>query len=379
MISVSRLTKGKDEEADKIRYSGTTDKYPSVLVFNVTRNCNLRCRHCYSASGTKLFQDLPLGVWINAVRQASEMGVKHILLSGGEPLARRDLHLIAREARERGIRVELSTNGTMLTRERLEELRGVVDYVGVSIDGPESVHDKFRGVEGAYKKALEGVRLAKEMGFKTGFRFTLTKENVRYVDFVFQLMERVGVERVCFYHLAYTGRADRGLDIDNQTRLSAVTRIIEFAKTGRWEVLTADNPVDGILVYSLTKSGEVLDLLRRNGGNKSGERIADVSPEGVVYPDQFTPVPLGEITNLKEIWDEPKPLVRMLKERKKYVKCSSCPFFDVCNGGLRGRALAYTGDLWGKDPSCYLEEIKELGLLSNDQSASDSLKLPSQY
>ncbi len=293
MISVSRLISKRAEEGDRVRYSGLKDRYPSVLVFNVTRNCNLRCVHCYSGSGTQLFQDLPLSTWLNAVKQASDMGVKHILLSGGEPLARRDVHLIAKEAWERGIRVELSTNGTMLTRERLEELRRYVDYVGVSIDGPEPVHDRFRGVEGAFSKAIKGIRTSREMGIKTGLRFTLTRENYKYVDFVFDLMMKEGINRVCFYHLAYAGRADRKLDIDNSMRVGLVTKIIEYAKRGEWEVLTADNPVDGVLVYSLTRNPGILELLRKNGGNKSGERIADVTPDGVVYPDQFTPVPLG--------------------------------------------------------------------------------------
>ncbi|MEM0289923.1 MAG: radical SAM protein [Metallosphaera sp.] len=366
MISVSRLITNRPEEADRIRYSGQKDRYPSVLVFNVTRNCNLRCLHCYSSSGTQQFYDLPLSVWIEAVKQASDMGVKHILLSGGEPLARRDLSLIAREAWERGIRVELSTNGTMLTRERLEELRKYVDYIGVSLDGPEKVHDAFRGVYGAFSKSIKGLRISKEMGVKTGLRFTITKENYNYVDFLFDLMKKEGIDRVCFYHLAYAGRADRKLDVDNKTRLEVIKKIIHYSKDGEWEVLTADNPVDGILIYSLTRSVRVLDLLRRNGGNKSGERIADVSPEGVVFPDQFTPIPLGEIKNLKRIWDEPGPMLKKLKERRSFVKCSSCRFFEVCNGGLRGRALAATGDLWERDPSCYLDLIDSINLTDSD-------------
>lgn len=94
----------------------------------------------------------------------------------------------------------------MLTRERLEELRRYVDYVGVSIDGPEPVHDRFRGVEGAFSKAIKGIRTSREMGIKTGLRFTLTRENYKYVDFVFDLMMKEGINRVCFYHLAYAGR-----------------------------------------------------------------------------------------------------------------------------------------------------------------------------
>ncbi|TRM81369.1 radical SAM protein, partial [Sulfolobus sp. F3] len=175
MISISRLVNGRPEKADEIRYSGKRDYYPKVLVFNVTRNCNLKCVHCYSNSGLSRFQDLPLSAWLNAVKKAAEMGVKHILLSGGEPLDRRDLSSIAKEAYDYGISVELSTNGTMLTRERVEELKKYVSYIGVSIDGPEEVHDKFRGVRGAFKKAMEGIRLAKQAGIKTGLRFTITK------------------------------------------------------------------------------------------------------------------------------------------------------------------------------------------------------------
>jgi Predicted Fe-S oxidoreductases len=138
-----------------------------------------------------------------------------------------------------------------------------------------------------------------------------------------------------------------------------VEKIADYAKNTDFEVLTADNPVDGILLYKMTRSPTVYELLKRNGGNKSGERIADVSPEGIIYPDQFTPIPIGTIENLKEPWDKPHPLVAKLRDRKKYVKCSSCPFFEVCNGGLRARAYAVTGDFWERDPSCYLDEIQK--------------------
>ena len=357
MISISRLVRGKSESGDHVRYSGRKDHYPAVLVFNVTRNCNLRCVHCYSNSGGTTYPDLPLEVWLKAVKQAAEMGVKHILLSGGEPLMRRDLHLIAKEAHDYGIRVELSTNGTMITEERMRELKDYVDYVGVSLDGPKEIHDKVRGVEGAFERALKGIEIAKKFGLKTGLRMTLTRINYGYVDDVFRVMEERGIDRICFYHLAYAGRADVSLDIPNEERLKVVEKIVEYAKNTDFEILTADNPVDGILVYKITKSPEVYELLKRNGGNKSGERIADVSPEGVIYPDQFTPIPIGTIDDLKRPWDEPHPLVAKLRERKKYVKCSSCPFFEVCNGGLRARAYVAKGDFWEKDPSCYLEEI----------------------
>jgi radical SAM protein with 4Fe4S-binding SPASM domain len=359
LISVSRLLRGRPETGDHVRYSGRSSPYPLVLVFNVTRNCNLRCVHCYSNSGTRSYQDLPLDTWLRAVRQAADMGVKHILLSGGEPLMRRDLHLIAKEAHDYGIRVELSTNGTMITEERISELKNYIDYVGVSLDGPKEIHDKVRGVEGAFERALEGLKVAKKFGLKTGLRMTLTRLNYAHVDEVFRIMKENDIDRICFYHLAYAGRADAGLDIPNSERLKVIEKIADYAKNTDFEVLTADNPVDGILLYKMTRSPTVYELLKRNGGNKSGERIADVSPEGIIYPDQFTPIPIGVIENLKEPWDKPHPLVAKLRDRKKYVKCSSCPFFEVCNGGLRARAYAVTGDFWERDPSCYLDEIQK--------------------
>ncbi|BBG24859.1 radical SAM protein [Sulfuracidifex tepidarius] len=354
MISVSRLLNGRQEGGDSVRFSPDTS-YPKVLVFNVTKNCNLRCEHCYSSSGGGHFQDLSLDKWLKGIKEASDMGVKHILLSGGEPLARPDLPLIAKEAHDRGISVELSTNGTML-KDKLESMRRYVSYVGISVDGPEPIHDDFRGVPGAYKKALDGIRYSRDLGIKTGIRFTITSRNYQYIPHIFDLMREEKLQRVCFYHLGYAGRASKGIDVSNEVRYKVIRQVIELTKGLDFEVLTADNPVDGILIYHVTKSDRVKELLMRNGGNKSGERIADISPEGEIYPDQFTRIRIGDLENLRATWDNPTELLTKLRSRRKYVKCSLCPFFDMCNGGLRGRAFSL-GDLWGRDPSCYLDQL----------------------
>ncbi|BBD72246.1 heme d1 biosynthesis radical SAM protein NirJ1 [Sulfodiicoccus acidiphilus] len=355
MISLSRLMGGRNERGDSVRFPTSERKYPAVLILGLTRNCNLNCLHCYSNSGGAKFIDLPLDFWLRTVEEAGSMGVRHIVLTGGEPLMMREVREIARHAQDRGISVEISTNGTVL-RTSLPPLAEYVNYVGVSLDGPPQVHDELRGLKGAHRKALEGARFAKSLGLKVGLRFTITALNWWYVDEALNTVERERLDRICFYHLAYVGRAERALDVDNSTRLNVVEHLLDKAKGVNYELLTADNPVDGILAYLITGKPELLNLLRANGGNRSGERVAYISPEGVVYPDQFTPVPIGVGPHLKELWDGPAPLVEKLRERRRYVECSSCPFFPVCNGGLRGRALAVTGDLWAKDPSCYLQE-----------------------
>ena len=357
MIDLTKLMAGKQGRNDSIRFPENSTLKPRVMVFNVTRNCNLHCAHCYSGSGHSHFRDLPLGIWLDGLKSAADLGVKHLLISGGEPLFRKDVFIIMEEAREYGLTLTLSTNGTLLGSQNIQRMKRLVDYVGISIDGPQLIHDKFRGVDGAFRRTMENARGCRDAGIRTGFRFTLTKYNVDFVDFMLKLAQTESVDRICFYHLGYVGRASSQLDISNEQRLDAMLKIAAAASTSEFEILTADNSVDGILAYLLTRSESVYALLRKNGGNKSGERIADVDPDGNVYPDQFTRLKLGNIGELESIWGGTNRIVGELGNRKDRVVCGSCRYFEVCNGDSRGRALASSGDIWGFDPSCYLSNL----------------------
>jgi radical SAM protein with 4Fe4S-binding SPASM domain len=357
LIDLTKLMAGKQGRNDSIRFPENSTLKPRVMVFNVTRNCNLHCAHCYSGSGHSNFKDLPLGTWLDGLKSAADLGVKHLLISGGEPLVRRDVFTIMEEARQYGLTLTLSTNGTLLGAQSIQQMKRLVDYVGISIDGPQAIHDTFRGVNGAFRRTLENARRCREAGIRTGFRFTLTKHNADYVDFMLKLAETEKIDRICFYHLGYVGRASSQIDISNEQRLDAMLKIAAAASTSEYEILTADNSVDGILAYMLTGAESVYSLLRKNGGNKSGERIADVDPDGNVYPDQFTHLKLGNIRELGSIWNGMNRMVEELANRRDRVVCASCRYFDICNGNSRGRALASGGDIWGFDPSCYLSNL----------------------
>ena len=393
MIGRSKLYCRTVEPSDVLRYGRQAKKLPShmlqfssdkkpVVVWNVTRNCNLRCVHCYSQSdGMDYHGEMTTEEGKKMLSDLGHFGVPVILFSGGEPLVRKDLFELGKYARDLGMRVVISTNGTMINRRVAGELKDIgVSYVGVSLDGIGNTNDSFRGVKGAFDRALRGIRHCKESGIKVGLRFTINKRNVDDVPGIFDLMENEDIERICFYHLVYSGRGSQLIDEDlnkEQTR-DVVDLIIErtadlHRRGKKVEVLTVDNHADGVYLYmkllkeDAVRAGEVLKLLKMNGGNSSGYGIGCVSWDGSVYADQFwRHHTFGNVKErtFSEIWmDMSDPLMKKLKNKKLYVKgrCAECKYLDICGGNFRVRAEAVTGDIWAEDPACYLTD-EEIGI-----------------
>ena len=391
MIGISKLFCGTVEPSDALRYGRHSASLPShllqfsadkrpVVVWNVTRRCNLKCVHCYAqADDTTSDSELRFEEGRALIDDLAAFGVPVLLFSGGEPLVRPDLPELAAYAVSKGMRAVISTNGTLIGPRMARTLKDIgLSYVGISLDGMEDVNDRFRGVPGAYRKALEGIRNCQEVGIKVGLRFTINRFNVGEIPAVFDLLEAEAVPRVCFYHLVYAGRGSALVKDDlshDQTR-QAVDLIIDrtadlHARGLAKEVLTVDNHADGPYVYlrllkeNPVRAEEVLELLRMNEGNNSGRGIGCVSWDGEVYADQFwRHHSFGNVRRrpFSQIWSEPDdPLLARLKEKKKWVtgRCATCRWLDVCAGNFRVRAEAVTGDVWAPDPACYLtdEEI----------------------
>ena len=253
--------------------------------------------------------------------------------------------------------------------------------MGISIDGTEAVHDAFRRRPGAYRLALDAIRRLRDRDVKVGLRVTMTRDNVRSIPAIFDLMRTERVPRICLYHLVYTGRGKEiaATDLSHDEARSALETIIAETKTCfeagfPVEVLTVDNPCDGIALYlKMAAEGhpnaeKALELLTLNGGNSSGEGIGCISWDGTVYPDQFwRNRPVGNVLErpFSEIWGNPPPgsLLDLLRHKKEHVKgrCRTCRWLDLCGGNFRARGEAVTGDIWGEDPTCYLidEEVKD--------------------
>ena len=347
-----------------------------VVVWNCTARCNLRCVHCYSSSSDQPGRgELTTRQGIAVLEDLARCGCPVVLFSGGEPLLREDLSQLVAAATSLGLRAVLSTNGTLLNWPAALRLsRAGLTYAGVSLDGIGQVHDRFRGRDGAYEVALAGLRMAQRAGIRVGLRLTITRHNVHQLDAVFDLLGREQVGRVCFYHLVYAGRGRSMMadDLDHTATRAAVDRIIDrtadLHRRGRpVQVLTVDNHADGPYLYlrmlreNHPRAEGALELLRRNGGNASGQRIACIGWDGSVHPDQFwRHASVGNVTRERfgRIWcDEPGPLLTALRQRRSRLhgRCSRCRFLDACGGNLRVRAES-AGDLWGDDPACYLSD-----------------------
>lgn len=366
---------------DLLRYGRKAHHRP-VVVWNITRRCNLHCVHCYSRSENKTYpEELTKDEAKVFIKDASDFGVPVLLFSGGEPLLRKDIFEVARLARDAGIRTVLSTNGTLITDALAKKIETAgFSYVGISLDGVRETNDKFRGAQGAFQAAVQGIRNCVKAGIKTGLRFTVTKHNYRDIPSIFNFVEAERIPRLCFYHLVYVGRGS-GMTKDDlshkQTRRlldCILVRAEKFHKKGlNTEILTVDNYSDAAYLYlklkekDQKKAEEALQLLKINGGNSSGLGIACVDSEGNVHPDQFWQhYSMGNIRDrsFSKIWtDTSEPLLHALRNRKEHLKgkCTSCSFLEICNGNLRVRAEAVYGDVWASDPACYLTD-EEIGL-----------------
>ena len=387
MIGVTKLLCDSKNFGDRLRYvegasqqrHGVSSGKGPVVVWNCTRTCNLKCVHCYADSDNEKYEsEMNLEEAKAFIEDLAEFKVPVILFSGGEPLIRKDIFNILEHAEKYNIRSTISTNGTLLTKEVCSSLKRFnVGYVGVSLDGIGSTHDEFRQTKGSFDTALNGIRNCLEIGQKVGLRFTINRHNYNQLEDIFRLIKEEKIPRVCFYHLVYSGRGSEMIkeDISHDETRAAMDLIMDKAlELGeKVEILTVDNHADAAYLYIQAQkryphlAGRVSELLKMNGGNRSGIAFANVDFHGNVHSDQFTwNHCFGNIRDKKfsEIWkDGSHPILNGLRDRKKLLKgrCSKCKWLSICNGNFRARAEAVTGDFWESDPACYLTN-QEIGL-----------------
>jgi radical SAM protein with 4Fe4S-binding SPASM domain len=409
MINLTKLWTGTAQPADALRYgtpgspaghgvcetdspqshvADTARERRPIVVWNITRTCNLRCIHCYSDSeAAKYPGELSWEQMEAVVEDLAAYKVPALLLSGGEPLVHPDFFKLVDFATAKGLKLTISTNGTLITPERAALLKeAAVAYVGISLDGIGDIHDHFRGKKGAFDEAVKGFHACHEVGQKTGLRLTLTRHNVENIEKILDFIHEQNIQRVCFYHLVPAGRGSDLQVLKAEESRHAVDTLI--ARVEDWhrqgiqrEVLTVTQPADGayLLVRMQRENhpnlAEAERLLGWNGGgaNSSGRGIANIDTQGNVHPDQFwQDVTLGNVKQVpfSTIWEGEHPSSRETLEQIRSVgllsaeerqarlegPCGICRWFSICGGGFRTRAATCNGHLWGSDPGCYLLE-----------------------
>ena len=356
-------------------------KVAPVVIWNLIRRCNLSCKHCYSLSNDSHFKgELSYDEICKVMDDLHAFGVSVLILSGGEPLLHPRIFDIAERAKQMGFYIGLSTNGTLINEDNIHQIAAQhFNYVGISLDGLEATHDRFRRQEGAYQASLNAVRLCHHAGLKVGLRFTLTQENAQDLPAILSLLDTESIDRFYFSHLNYAGRGNKNRAEDAQHQLTrwAMGLLFQYCwdagLAGRHkEITTGNNDADAVYFlhwlhrhYPTVDTTKLKSILTAWGGNSSGLGIANIDNLGNVHPDtMWWHHTLGNVRQqpFSSIWSDPNNLLlSALRQRPRTLKgrCAGCSYQAICNGNTRVRAEQLYGDIWAEDPGCYLtdEEI----------------------
>ncbi|MBI2172004.1 MAG: radical SAM protein [Chloroflexi bacterium] len=322
---------------------------PEIVSWNVTQRCNLQCSHCYLVAGGSAPAELSFEEGCQLVDQLAASGTRMLILSGGEPLMRRDIVKLAVHASSTGMLVVLGTNGMLLTHTLVRELKDAgVAGAGISLDSvhPER-HDSFRGVPGAWKGAVRGIQECVAQGLPVLLQMTALPWNYQEIPDMVEFAHREGASAFNLYFLVCTGRGETLTDITPQRYEDALSTLVEAQ--GHYPQMMVRARCAPQIGRVGSQQGSALV---GSAGCLAARQYCRITPEGDVTPCPYLPLVGGNVRNgpFAEIWQN-APLFRRLRAETPGGKCGQCDFLNLC-GGCRARAFALTGKLLGEDPWC---------------------------
>ena len=394
MFRISQYMRELKTAKETGRYPHVQDRKAKgpVVIWNLIRRCNLTCKHCYALSADHDYAgELSLPEVFAVMDDLKAFGVPALILSGGEPLLRKDIFEISARARSMGFYTGLSTNGTLIDAPLAQRIADAgFDYVGISLDGLQPTHDKFRRLEGAFDRSLAAIGHLDRVGVKVGLRYTMTAMNAHDLPALLDLMQQVGAHKFYFSHLNYAGRGNihRDKDAHHQATRAAMDLLFErawaAAQAGSMDdYVSGNNDADGPYLLQWVRQhlpqweSALQARLVAWGGNASGQHIANIDNLGHVHPDtMWWHHDLGCVRDrpFSAIWNDlSDPLMAGLKQRPRPVqgRCGACQHLAICNGNTRVRAQQLTGNFWAEDPGCYLSDA-EVGAASTALAAADA-------
>jgi radical SAM protein with 4Fe4S-binding SPASM domain len=342
---------------------------PRIISWNTTLKCNLKCSHCYiNAQDSPLKTELTTAQGKQVIDQIAELGRCVLVLSGGEPLLRSDIFELAEYALHKNLIVTLGTNGTLIDKATAERIYDVgMRKVAISLDSSTPpVHDSFRGVEGAWGKAVNGIKACISSGVDVQLNVTMSRQNHADFDQIVNLAKGLGVKSMHLFFLVPTGRGKNLLDLSPQTyeqllRDALITNTVDF------EIKPTCAPQ-----FMRVAQQMGADVSRWSRGCIAGISYCRILPDGQVTPCPYLPVRVGDTmtTSLRNIWANSEVLNALRDLGRLKGKCGKCDYNCVC-GGCRARAYGLTsycsgasvqptleGDFLGADPWCTYSPAK---------------------
>lgn len=349
--------------------------FPTHPVIEVTQRCNLQCVHCHADSDNSAESELSLEEMRLLLRGiAAQPEFKMVVFSGGEPLMREDIVELCDYASWSGLWPVIATNGTLLDAVLAKRLRRAgLCGVAVGLDGHcPAVHDKIRGEDGAFRRAIEGCIVARRAGLPLQVNITLMQQNYEWLPKIIRLSEHLGAEVVLVYFCAPCGRGESNEQIllSPEQYEASLRRIAELQRAARmiiepvcaptyWAMLGRRDWLSSLAVRSL---GPIFFH-----GCVAGSGLFYVRADGEALPCPFLPVSAGNVADegVSKLWEQGEVFeaLRRLKNSPRAPNCSSCNFHRVC-GGCRGKAFSAYGDVSADDPFCFLADRPESELPS---------------
>ncbi len=330
------------------------------INWNITRACNLRCRHCYYDAGTPLNDELSTEeafILIDEIAQVFGANA-NITFGGGEPLMRHDLLTIIAYAKDRGLHLTLASNGTMLTDELVYQLREAgIEEVIIPIDGTPETHDIIRGA-GVYTKAVRSARACVEAGMSLVIDPCIMKENEDETSAIIHTAVELGARQCRFFHYIALGRGREEMPVSELSRAEYARNLMllyeEQSRIGR-EIEICTTQASQYWVILRRKAAEGLFVpdffFSELPGCRAATGMLSIKPNGDVVPCPLLDVRVGNIREheLREMLDS--EVFSSLRNRDVKGKCARCRHRDIC-GGCRVRAYLHTGDYLAEDPLC---------------------------
>jgi len=386
---------------------------PRLIFWELTKGCNLRCIHC-RASATELSSpdDLSTQAAKHIIDQIAEVSHPILVLSGGEPLFRSDIFELARYGTDKGLRVALATNGTLVTKPVARKIVDAgVKRVAISLDGSDAfTHDTFRGIPGAFDAAITGFRNLKELGMSVQINTTVARHNAHQLPQVLELARAIGADALHTFLLVPVGCGvdiaaeqmvppaeyekilnwfyDQSLAGDIELKATCAPHYFRVVRQRRaaerraaaaqyvaapGATAPASPKIDPTEMTMPGSTGMELkprgigqpvghpgahpsDMNAMTKGCLAGTAVCFISHQGEVYPCGYLPALAGDLKKqpFAEIWENSVVFNELRDVNNLTGKCGCCEFRNVCMG-CRARAFAATGNYLDEEPFCVYE------------------------